>query len=146
MSSTHVRNQCRRSHLFVMAGTLTAAATLLAGCTVPRPPRFADDPKVESAIGNYAVYYRLPEPLPLNEPFALEAWVEPALDDAQLIVDAGMPHHHHGMNQQPTIARLADGSFAVDGMLFHMPGYWEIYFDVTRGPVTERAQISVELE
>ena len=37
-----------------------------------------------------------------------------------------------------------DGSYQVDGLLLHMPGYWEVYFDLTTGPVTERAQVAVE--
>ena len=31
-------------------------------------------------------------------------------------------------------------------MLLHMPGRWELYFDVGEGALTERAQIEVELE
>jgi len=32
------------------------------------------------------------------------------------------------------------------GLRFHMPGRWELYFDVTRDGVLERAQIDLELE
>ena len=39
-----------------------------------------------------------------------------------------------------------DGHFTVEGMLFHMVGRWELYLDVTRGPLTERAQFEVVLE
>ena len=127
--------------------TFTAALILfLIGCASGPPGHLRQGAQVASTIGNYQVHYELPDPIPLNEPFSLKAWVGPKPESTQLVVDAGMPHHHHGMNQQPQIEQQADGSYTVDGMLFHMPGYWEIYFDITRGPVTERAQVSVEIE
>ena len=66
--------------------------------------------------------------------------------DIELSVDAAMPEHGHGMNRVPSVAALGDGRFRAEGLLFHMPGRWEIYFDVTRGAITERAQADVELE
>ncbi len=92
------------------------------------------------------------EPIPENEEFALSVWVfDPArpgepLRDVALAADAGMPEHGHGMNRVPTVARRDDGGFEVTGMLFHMGGSWELYLDVTRGAITERAQTRVELE
>ena len=106
-----------------------------------------------SSAGSYVVRFRpTPEPMPDNEVFALDVWVfDPAwpdapLEDVELSVDAGMPQHGHGMNVVPTVARQDGGRFRVDGMLFHMTGEWQVYFDVTRGPVTERAQYPVMLE
>lgn len=92
------------------------------------------------------------EPLPDNEVFELAVWVfdpaapEAPLSDVALAADAGMPEHGHGMNRVPEVARRADGGFDVTGMLFHMGGSWELYLDVTRGAITERAQTRVELE
>jgi hypothetical protein len=92
------------------------------------------------------------EPLPENELFALSVWVfDPAqprepLREVELAADAGMPEHGHGMNRVPEVTRRADGGFEVGGMLFHMLGSWELYLDVTRGAITERAQTRVELE
>ncbi len=57
-----------------------------------------------------------------------------------------MPEHRHGMTRRPVIVRRADGSFTITGMLFHMPGYWEIHFDITREGETERAQLEVDLD
>jgi hypothetical protein len=57
-----------------------------------------------------------------------------------------MPHHGHGMNVAPTVKRTRPGEFRVDGMLFHMPGYWELYFDLVQGGTLERAQGTVTLE
>ena len=82
-----------------------------------------------------------------------------------LSVEAAMPEHGHGLVQLPRVKavgapiareRLPDhslvhgavgnGRFQVDGMRFHMPGRWEIYFDIGRGAGTERAQIELWLD
>jgi hypothetical protein len=60
-------------------------------------------------------------------------------------VDAGMPAHHHGMNLSARIEPVSDGRFRVSGMLFHMPGQWEIYIDVIQGAKKERARFAVEV-
>ncbi len=63
-----------------------------------------------------------------------------------LEVDGRMPLHRHGMNQVPRVGSGPAGGFQVDGMLFHMPGDWVLYFDITREGVTERAQFDVLME
>ena len=83
--------------------------------------------------------------------YAVAAWVlveglETSLEGVELSVDAAMPEHGHGMNRVPEVRHAGDGRYVVDGMLLHMPGRWEVYFDVTDGALTERAQIEVELE
>jgi hypothetical protein len=103
---------------------------------------------------DYVVFLRTdPSPIPDNAEFAATVWVLPRnaippqpLDDVSLDVDAFMPEHGHGMNRVPEISRREDGGFDVKGLLFHMGGTWELYLDVTRGPITERAQRRVHLE
>lgn len=109
--------------------------------------------EVASNGGEYLLRVRSSvDPLPENEVFALSVWVfDPArpgevLREVELAADAGMPEHGHGMNRVPEVARREDGGFEVSGMLFHMLGSWELYLDVTRGAITERAQTRVELE
>jgi uncharacterized membrane protein/DNA-binding beta-propeller fold protein YncE len=97
-------------------------------------------------------YAPAPAEIPLNEPFAL--WVrlldaadrEPLEEPVELGVDAEMPAHRHGMTTRPQVARNEDGSFTVRGMLFHMPGEWQLHFDVTREGTTERTTAAVVLE
>jgi hypothetical protein len=50
------------------------------------------------------------------------------------------------MNRLPRMITLGDGRFRAEGMLFHMEGSWELYFDVGDGPLTERGQAEVFLE
>lgn len=107
----------------------------------------------------YVVEYETkPAPIPLNRIFSLTARVydgrtfdvdapRPApLRDAILVIDAGMPEHNHGMNRNPRITRNDDGSYTAAGMLFHMPGRWALYFDITRSGLVERAEASIELD
>jgi hypothetical protein len=119
----------------------------------PPPPPGDGVEEVASNAGNFLVRFRpAPAPVPENEPFGLEVWVlepgpEPRLAaGVELAVDAGMPEHGHGMNREPKVKRLGPGHFAVTGMLFHMPGDWELYFDITRGALTERAQVGLSLD
>ena len=112
-----------------------------------------DAPSYESNAGSYIVHVLpTPDPIPDNHSFTLDVWVrdiregsEPR-DDVAIEVDAAMPEHGHGMNRLPRVAVEEDGRFRVSGMLFHMTGNWELYVDVTRGAVTERAQFRVFLE
>jgi len=118
----------------------------------PAPAKQADGWwTVPSADGRWKVSWRFDAPLPpLRDPFGMDVRVEPAKGGAPfagtLLADAAMPHHGHGMNVAPTVKRTKPGEFRVDGMLFHMPGYWELYLDLVDGGTLERAQGSVTLE
>jgi hypothetical protein len=90
---------------------------------------------------HYMVAFR-PEPMriEIGEPFSLLFNVCTKNDKpAELIaVDAQMPEHKHGMNYRPTIVSMSDGRYRVEGMVFHMPGRWEISIDVRAGEESER--------
>jgi hypothetical protein len=90
---------------------------------------------------HYMVAFR-PEPMRIEvgEPFSLLFNVCTKNDKpAELVaVDAQMPEHKHGMNYRPTIVSLGNGRYRVDGMVFHMPGRWELAIDVRAGEESER--------
>ena len=105
-----------------------------------------------SADGAYFVRWRpLVEPIPLADPFDVE--VEVFEDDSmavparfdEIIVDAGMPHHRHGMNIVPELASEGPGRWIARGMLFHMPGRWQLYVDLLEDGRLERSQWSMWL-
>jgi len=120
---------------------------------LPQPVAGADGwTQVPSNDGHWTVRWRFdpgPKP-PLRDPFAIDIEVRRAGDAAAyeggLVADAAMPQHGHGMNVAPTVTRVAPGRFRAEGMLFHMPGYWELYFDLLQGGGVERAQGAVTLE
>jgi len=83
-----------------------------------------------------------PDPLRIEvgEPFALLLNVcTKGGDPAELVrVDATMPEHRHGMNYAPTLKDKGEGRYRVEGLLFHMPGNWEVAFDVRSGGEVQR--------
>ena len=72
------------------------------------------------------------EDMKLAQPFSVQIKVCDHVDVIKLDVDAIMPAHQHGLNYTPTIIDVGDGVFRVDGMLFHMPGIWEIRVNLTQ--------------
>ncbi len=75
----------------------------------------------------------------VSQAFNLKARICPTEDGASVIratVDATMPEHQHGMNYKPKIRLAADpaqqGSgvqlLNAQGLVFHMPGKWQIEF------------------
>ena len=104
--------------------------------------------ELSSNSGDYRIEYTAyPDPIPLNEPFELVVRVlgpdgAPA-PNVELLVDAAMPAHRHGMNTAAKVEPLEDGRFRVQGMLLHMSGHWELYFDVSQGGATDRAQFDL---
>ncbi len=89
---------------------------------------------------------------PLNEEYSFAFRLEDsdgkplAIGADDIVVDARMPHHGHGMNQDPTVTSGSPGNFEVRGMRLHMTGHWEVYVDVRQGPVTERAEFVLGLD
>ncbi|GEM_PF-890352 len=103
--------------------------------------------------GTYRVaYIPAPDPIPLNENFAVNFTVtyadgrEAALPaDLELKADATMPAHKHGMLQKPTIQKETAGKYKVDGMKFHMPGQWVMKVDLTSGAKTETVEFEINM-
>lgn len=75
-----------------------------------------------------------PAGIPVGRHFAIEVQLCPQ-DGKELAttlrVDADMPAHRHGMNYKTRVRSLGDNRFAVEGLMFHMPGRWRFVFDVT---------------
>jgi hypothetical protein len=91
-------------------------------------------PPQSVANGTIRVLYRaVPATISVGKPFSLLATVCPLSTNAQVQsfgVDAQMPEHRHGMNYTPKIATIAPHSYRADGLMFHMPGKWQLMFDV----------------
>ncbi len=49
-----------------------------------------------------------------------------AIENAQILIDGGMPQHGHGLPTQPRVTRyLGEGAYEVEGVKFNMGGWWE---------------------
>jgi len=101
--------------------------------------------------GSYYIYWdSIPPIIPFNQPFSLSAMVHDGADrslmytDRELLVDATMPAHEHGMETIPEVTRSESGVYTVDGMLFHMAGEWELVFQVVFEGDTETATFTLE--
>lgn len=68
--------------------------------------------------------------VPLARPFSMQVLVCDPDQADDMRVDAMMPAHQHGMNYTPQVTDQGKGVFQIDGMLFHMPGEWEIQVDI----------------
>lgn len=106
-----------------------------------------------SAGSTYGIdLIKAPDPIPVGDLFDLEVRIRDGCRSRRhaegilLEVDAMMPGHGHGMNTHPRTTPLGPGWFLVTGLRFHMPGRWEIDFDVIRRGALERAQAEVALD
>ena len=64
----------------------------------------------------------------------------------QIILDAQMPAHGHGMNYRPTVTATGPDRFRVAGLMLHMPGMWRLTFDLVQGDTRTRLTQEVILE
>ena len=126
---------------------LLAVAVASCGETAPPAPVLLTAWRTgETADGTWHVRWRpLVEPIPLGEPFGLAIEVEGGPELVVIEVDAEMPHHGHGMNFIPQVSG-SNGAWIAKGLLFHMPGRWELSIDVLKDGITERAQWTLEIE
>lgn len=94
------------------------------------------------------VFVLQPAPV-VGRHFGLDLAVCP-LGDASLPlalrVDADMPAHRHGMNYRPTVRRLGEGRYRVEGLLFHMAGQWRLSFELSADGRLDRLSHELNLE
>jgi hypothetical protein len=104
--------------------------------------------RIENA--HYAVVFRtVPDPIVVGTHFSLDFAVCPRGDaekPSAVRVDAQMPEHRHGMNYRPVIVARGSGEYRADGFMFHMPGRWDILFDVVTRAGSERLTGTLQLE
>jgi len=85
--------------------------------------------------------------IPLNEPFELGVSLRSGADPGQLLpgrtllVEGWMPGHGHGMLRQSQVDDLGGGRYRVRGMLFHMPGEWELRIKVIETRIEEEFRV-----
>lgn len=85
------------------------------------------------------------EPAPaVSRPFALQITLCPARAELRR-VDATMPEHRHGMNYRPRLQPAGPGAWTADGMVWHMPGRWELLLVVVLDGTERRLVQSVVL-
>ena len=145
-----MRNATYASLLTILLVACTATNNAVSD-PVSSAPAAPTGHEVSSNAGNYRVIYNArPESIPSGELFGLSVWILDAssgevAEDVELVVDASMPQHQHGMNVRPSHSMDESGEHHVDGMLFHMPGAWTVTFDLEREGITERAEVVIDV-
>jgi hypothetical protein len=64
----------------------------------------------------------------------------------EIVLDAQMPAHGHGMNYRPTPEKTGPGRFRFTGLMLHMPGTWRLTFDLFQGSRRTRLMREINLE
>lgn len=131
------------------ASSDVAPAPAPSEAAAPAGPRITGT--MTAATGSFTARWSMPDPIPVADPFSVEielfadsACTQP-LDAGECRIDAAMPHHGHGMNVAPRMRREGPGRWKAAGMLLHMPGRWELFIDLERDGLLERAQTTVVL-
>ena len=131
---------------------LALVATALApGAAIAQPcgAAIAGDRRIAES-GRYVVAYATsPSPVEVGRHFVVDFAVCPR-DGAAAVeavrVDATMPEHRHGMNYRAAVTTTGPGRFRAEGLLFHMPGRWDLSFDVAARGATEPVTAVLRVE
>ena len=68
------------------------------------------------------------------------------VENAQILVDGDMPQHGHGLPTVPRVTQyLGNGDYRVEGVKFHMPGWWIMEFDITAAGQTDHVTFNLQL-
>lgn len=91
------------------------------------------------------------EPIGINQIHSWTLHVETAdgqpVEDAVIAVDGDMPQHGHGLPTRPQVTQyLGNGDYLVEGLKFHMPGWWIVEFDITANGQTDHVTFNLMLE
>lgn len=132
-------------HAAVVAAWLAAGPAAARACEPPAG--FAARERLAS--GGVVVLYRTePAEIRLGRHFSVDAVVCDSRPGppGRLRVDARMPEHRHGMNYRPAVSPAGADRWIAEGLMLHMPGRWQLLFDVERGGATERLATNIVLE
>jgi hypothetical protein len=91
------------------------------------------------------------DPLDINQIHSWTLTVESPegqpIENAEITVDGGMPHHDHGFPTSPQVTQeLGDGEYLVEGVKFNMAGWWEMSFDIAADGQSDSVTFNVVLQ
>jgi hypothetical protein len=101
--------------------------------------------------GHFQVSYTSKlEPIEINN---LHAWIIHIKDnngkdvtDAEVNAVGGMPEHNHGLPTQPQITKnLGDGCYLLEGMRFHMLGWWTVTITIINENISDTVTFNLNL-
>jgi hypothetical protein len=127
----------------VAAALLAGAAGAAEACQTPEGFTARERLTSKDVV---VIFRTLPPAIEIGRHFSVEAVICATPPTQGLRVDARMPEHRHGMNYRPTVAAVGPGRYVAEGMMLHMPGRWQLVFDVEHGGRTERLTTDILLE
>ena len=85
---------------------------------------------------------------------ALHAWIATIttpdgapVEDAEITIDGGMPQHGHGLPTEPQMTQnLGEGRYKIEGVRFHMRGWWEFKLAITADGVSDNITFNLVLQ
>jgi len=113
-------------------------------CAAPRPEMQGTRHTGERA----SIAYRpIPAKVEVGKMFSLEvAACEGGQKVRAVRVDASMPEHRHGMNFKPEVTYRGKGYWIAEGLMFHMPGRWQLVIEVETSNGRERIERDLVVE
>lgn len=125
---------------------MTFIFLLTFACTDPPQEGYTDQG------GYYVTFESNPSPIPFNEYFDVTVGVfenetqATMVSTVDVLVDAIMPAHEHGMNVVPVHSVNEEGYTVASGLEWFMTGSWqlELYITPQAGGATETAFFSIE--
>lgn len=127
--------------LFVAAALLIVATDAIAQETTSK----------ESDKGKIVVSYTADlQPLAINKIHNWIVHVESVdgilVDNATITLVGGMPVHDHGLPTLPLATQnLGDGNYLVEGMKFHMNGWWQVTLSIVSGDDSDSVTFDLQL-
>lgn len=123
----------------MLSRPVTTAIMLLALLSAPMAQENDADQSWLTRSGYYRVSYTSQlDPLTINQIhdwiFHIEGADGVPIENATVSVTGGMPKHNHGLPTDPRMTQsLGNGDYVLQGMRFHMNGYWELTVTVEAG-------------
>ena len=68
-----------------------------------------------------------------------------AVEQAQITIIPWMPDHGHGTDREPSIVPMGDGVYAVEDVVYTMPGLWHLNVDIITASMTDKARFELEV-
>ena len=119
--------------------------------------RAADPSQVDYATARWSEHRRFQisyrpsrVPVPIN---TIQSWTLTITDsggrpvDGAVIEIAGdMPEHGHGLPTTPQVRSLGGGRYMLEGLKFHMPGWWVVTLDVSAAGRSDTVTFNLKLQ
>ena len=101
--------------------------------------------------GHFQVSYTSKlDPIEINNLHAWKIFIKDKdgadISNAKVSVIGGMPEHNHGLPTQPQITKnLGDGCYLLEGMKFHMLGWWTVTITIMNENISDVVTFNLKL-